>query len=347
MALKVIAFDGGHELEKFKTSKSEGCFRHAMHEISEADFEYAKLRAGGKPFRDFAKINGKYYVIGESAEDFAPVTKKVGAARYRRDYIGILFASALARAYPMGGEVEVVASHPSRDITWRDNLMDALLGTWEVECEGTSRAYDVIRASAYDEPQGGLMNNILTEDGTEYQNLDIAAGKTLIFDTGGGTCGMIAANPGGWVNPAFKPDTIQMGIMNVLQDFETSLRDTYPDEFQDATVIDPERLRGALATGVFVGGGEDLPCHAQATAAKNRLLGQIQQRYQQRAGGPRNWDAILLTGGGTALLYKDLVKLFNHKCIQLAGDLHDIHMANVRGLRKLRNYYKAHESTDE
>jgi hypothetical protein len=340
MALKVLGFDGGHEIEKWITAQAEGCFRHAMHDISDADYDYIKLRTNGKPPVDFVKINGQPYVIGDAAEDYGPVTKKVGAARYKPEYIGHMMVGALVRAYATGGEVEVVASHPPRDITYRDNLMDALLGTWKVESEGSERTYEVIKVSAYDEPQGGLMYNILTDDGLQYQNVEVAEGKTLVFDCGGGTCSMIAADPGGWVNPAFRPDTIQLGIMNVLQDFETAIKDEFADEFQDVTTIDPERLRNALSTGIFTGGGEEIPCHRQAQAAKNRLLSQIQQRYQQRAGGPKNWDAILLTGGGTGMLYTDLVKLFNHRRTYPAGELHDIHMANVRGLRRLRNYYK-------
>lgn len=347
MGLKVIAFDGGHEIEKWKSTTAEGSYRHAMHEVSEADYEYVKRRTNGKPPIDFIRINGKPYVIGEAAEDFGPVTKKVGAARYTKEYIGNLFASSLARAYTNGGEVEVIASHPSRDITFRDNLMDALLGKWEVESQGRERTYEVILATAHDEPAGGLYNVMLTDDGTEYQNTDISGARTLVLDIGGGTCGMIAANPGGWIDYSFRPDTLQLGIMDVLRDFETALREDFAAEFQDATVIRPERLREALANGVFVGGGEEIPCHRQAAVAKSRLLNQISQRYQQRAGGPRNWDAIVTTGGGIGMLYQDLIPVLNHKRIYPSGNLNDIHMANVRGLRKIRNFYKAVEAMNE
>lgn len=347
MPLKVIGFDGGHEIEKFNTPRAEGSFRHAMHQITEADYDYTSLRNNGKPPADYIKVNGTPYVIGEMAEDFGPVTKKVGAARYKPEYIGVMFASALARAYDTGGEVEVIASHPSRDITFRDQLIDALIGTWNVECEGRQRVYEVIKASAYDEPAGGLYNVMLTEDGKAYQSTDITDARTLVLDCGGGTVGMIAANPGGWIDYGFRPDTLQLGIADVLRDFETALRDDFATEFIDATVLRPERMREALATGVYKGGGEELPVHRQASAAKNRLLNQISQQYQRRAGGPRNWDAIVLTGGGTAMLYGDLLPILNHKRVFTAGALVDIHMANVRGLRKIRNFYKAVEAINE
>lgn len=347
MALKVLAFDGGHEIEKWKTSNREGSFRHAVQEISEAEYEHVKLRTNDSPPPDFIRIADRYYAVGDAAESYGVVTKKIGAARYKPNYIGVLMVSALSRAYNTGGEVEVVASHPPRDITWRDSLLDALLGAWDVECEGVARVYEVIKASAYDEPQGGLMNNILSDDGTQYQNVKIAEGRTLILDVGGGTVSMLGAAPGGWVDQGFRPDTIQMGIMNVIQTFETSLRENYPDKFQDAPTIDPRRLRDALATGSFRGGGEELPCDREVRAAKNILLNQIAQRYQQRAGGSQNWDAVLLTGGGTALLYADLVKVLGHKSIHPADRLDEIHMANVRGLRKLRNYYKHYATQEE
>jgi hypothetical protein len=63
--------------------------------------------------------------------------------------------------------------------------------------------------------------------------------------------------------------------------------------------------------------------------------------YQRIAGGSLGWDAIILTGGGSGLLYKRLLPLLNHDRVILAEDLEYIHMANVRGGLKLWRLYEA------
>ena len=53
------------------------------------------------------------------------------------------------------------------------------------------------------------------------------------------------------------------------------------------------------------------------------------------------WDSIILTGGGSGLLYDDLMTLLNHEHILLADEVDSIHLANVRGGMKLWRLYEA------
>src|SRR5258708_31270465 len=147
------------------------------------------------------------------------------------------------------------------------------------------------------------MNLILSESGTEYENSELSQARTLVLDVGGGTCSMIAAEPGGWVDQSFRPDTIQISIGNALYDFENALRERYADELQSTTTIPSDRLREPLTTGVLRGGGEEFPCDEEARHAKSTLINQIDQRYQNRAGVPKNWDAIVLTCGRAGLIH--------------------------------------------
>ena len=54
-----------------------------------------------------------------------------------------------------------------------------------------------------------------------------------------------------------------------------------------------------------------------------------------------SWDAIILTGGGSGLLYKRLLPILNHERVILADDLESIHLANVSGGLKLWRLYEA------
>lgn len=61
------------------------------------------------------------------------------------------------------------------------------------------------------------------------------------------------------------------------------------------------------------------------------MLNRIADTYQRIAGGALSWDSIILTGGGSALLYQRLLPMLNHENVILADDLDSIHQANVRG----------------
>ncbi len=132
-----------------------------------------------------------------------------------------------------------------------------------------------------------------------------------------------------------------IGIQNVVSDFEESFRANNLEAVKDTPVLTPERIRRAIATGVFESGGRRYSCDEETKEATNMLLNRIANTYQRIAGGSLSWDAIILTGGGSALLYKRLLPMFNNKNVVLADDIESIHLANVRGGLKLWRLYEA------
>jgi len=127
----------------------------------------------------------------------------------------------------------------------------------------------------------------------------------------------------------------------VIADFEESFRANNLDAVKDTPVLPPERIRRAIATGIFKGGGRQYPCDREAKEASNMLLNRIADTYQRIAGGSLSWDAIILTGGGSALLYRRLLPMLSHENVILADGLESIHLANVRGGLKLWRLYEA------
>jgi hypothetical protein len=69
-----------------------------------------------------------------------------------------------------------------------------------LELEGHERRFKVIYANTFDEPVGGLMNVLLTEDGQHHQHTELNGGRSLVIDVGGFTTDWIAVNPGGEVD---------------------------------------------------------------------------------------------------------------------------------------------------
>lgn len=114
---------------------------------------------------NYLRINGKPYVVGETAERHSVTTQRSGAARYTRDYYGVLAAAAMGRLYERGREVSIFGSHAPGDMKFRQDLMKAVIGDWDVEIGKRSCHFKVTYANTFDEPVGGLMNVLLTEDG--------------------------------------------------------------------------------------------------------------------------------------------------------------------------------------
>ena len=290
--------------------------------------------------KDYIRVNGKPYAVGESAERHGIVTARSGTARYTKDYIGVLAAAALAQFYGRGREVSVFASHPPGDVKYRQDLMKSIIGEWEIEIGKSKVHFRVIYANTFDEPVGGIMNVLLTEDGQHYQYPQIGEGRSLVIDVGGFTTDILAVNPGGEVDYALAR-SVPLGIQSVIHDFEESFRANNLEIVKDTPVLPPERVRKAISSGVFEGGGRKYPCDQDVEEATSLFLNRFADTYQRLAGGALSWDNIILTGGGSALLHHKLVPILKHNSVILADSKESLHLANVRGGLKLWRLYGA------
>jgi hypothetical protein len=342
--MSVMILDAGNSIIKAKIARREMgelAFPHAMQPLTENEYVSILARAGkSNPPLDYVRVNGQPYVIGESAERHGVALPRAGSSRYTCDYYGVLAAAALGRLYDRGREVSIFGSHPPGDAKYRQDLMESVIGDWCVEVEGKERQFRVVYANTFDEPVGGLMNLLLTEDGQHYQHSELSEGRSLVIDIGGFTTDWIAVNPGGEVDYGLAR-SVPIGIQSVITDFTESFRANNLQAVKDTTVLPPERIRKAIATGIFEGGGRLYNCEKDVQEATNLLLNRIADTYQRIAGGALNWDHIVLTGGGSALLHQRLLPLLKHESILLADELESIHLANVRGGLKLWRLYEA------
>ncbi|HLA45870.1 MAG TPA: hypothetical protein VJZ27_20650, partial [Aggregatilineales bacterium] len=248
----------------------------------------------------------------------------------------------LARLYDEASEIALFGSHAPKDVAFRDRLMRAAIGKWTVDMGGMHKEFRVTYANTFDEPVGGLMNVLLTDDGLHYQRNDVRDGDTLVIDIGGFTTDWLAVRPGGEVDYGLH-ESVTMGIQNVVKDFERSFRANNLDATQAIPDLPPARVREAIVTGVYRGGGRQYPCQREVEEATNILLSQIADTYQNVAHGPLPWDTIILTGGGSALLFDRLLPILNHERVLLSErKSNENHLANVRGGMKLWKLYKEH-----
>jgi hypothetical protein len=117
--MSVLILDAGNSIIKAKTAgrdKNEVVFPHAISQITEAEYSDVISRAKmNGTAQDYLRVNETPYVIGESAERHGVNAQRTGAARYTRDYYGVLAAAALARLYERSREIMVFGSHAPGD----------------------------------------------------------------------------------------------------------------------------------------------------------------------------------------------------------------------------------------
>ena len=177
------------------------------------------------------------------------------------------------------------------------------------------------------------MNVLLTEDGQHYQHANVGEGTSLVIDIGGFTTDWLAVNPGGVVDYGLAR-SIPIGIHQVISDFEESFRASHVELVKDIPVLPPARVRKAIATGIFEGGGQKHPCGEYVGEATSLFLNKFADTYQRIAGGALAWDTIILTGGGSALLRQKLLPILKHENVILADQLENLHL----GLKLWRLY---------
>lgn len=337
---KVTIGDLGFSLIKGKTDSSEAVFPHALLQITDSEFEKILKHSRGRVPEGYARINGLAYAYGEMAERKGTVPRREGADRYSKGYYDVLLAILLGMLYKQGGDVMFFGSHPPGDAEYGDDLVKAALGTYHVEMTDRELAFRVVGASDFDEPVGGVMNLILKANGREYARSDIQGGATLALDLGGHTFDMVSLTDGQVDYQIIESE--HLGTVQVERDFSKSFRSAYKDEFKSTTTLPADRVRRAIAQGIYYGGGREYPCATEAREAANILLNRIRDMYYQTAGGPQRWDNIVLTGGGSAMLYERLRnEVLSHERVFLADDINDMHLANVRGGMKLWKFYES------
>lgn len=344
--MHLTGLDFGNSFVKARTAEGiEASIPHAIHQLTEAEYGNILTRSDGRPGPDYVRVNGVPYVVGESAEMHGVISNREGAARYTRDYYGIMAATILARLYERSGDVHLIGMHAPGDIIYRGDLVKSAGGYWNVDLNGHTFNFHIAKVTAFEEPTGGWAHVVLNDDGTKVLRSDVKEGHTLVLDIGGNTFDLQAIRPNGEVDLSLDISE-KIGIIETVDQFSNSLRKMYAAEFKRTQTLRPERVRDALANGVFIGAGREYPCADIAAESTYTLVNRILDVYQRRAEGPSNWDSIILTGGGSAMLYNHLKDELGHNNIILAGEIEDAHMANVRGSLKLVRVWQWIERND-
>lgn len=330
-----VVFDFGNARGKWFVpySLAQGDFLHAIVPLSENAWDSVVGR--GRPAAGILRVNGKPYAVGDAARRYLIKDRPRGAARYRKDYYGVALAYALSEMFSRNsGNIYLMASYPPGDVRHVPRLVDAAKGEWYVESRNGKQTFCVNMVRTFDEPLGGYSHYAFNKDGTESRRNPYKNSTVLVLDVGGYTVDVAAIDPGGEIDTRSLNST-RTGIINLLDHFEDELRSNNRDMFVETGDLDPRRVEDALRTGVYKFGREQLPCQEEANSCIWELVNDVVD-IVNGAGGVANFDVILVTGGGAALIYDQLQAALPYIDLVMVEPSRDKMMyANVLGGAKI------------
>ena len=345
-------FDGGNAWVKALCGAQSVLFPHAVAPLAEGDYQL-ELSRGKRVSPDLMLVGGQSYAVGNTALASYQLTRLRGAAKYTREYYGLLFAAAVAHMFPdpamMGKEpvFAVMASHSSKDKPFHELVMRAIGGRWRYMAGGKTYNFLVKSVETYEEPFGGYANLKYVsrvERIGKRESLAWSFGfqdrQVAVLDVGGGTTGVMLIDADG--EPIYgASDSVMQGVNDVMATLERLLQQATPREIAAlrdmptvfrTSSIPHQTLQQALRTGEVYAEGRAIDVSALVNKACNPLLNEVSQLY--RAKNLQFADTIIMTGGGCALLDGRLRKALNHQDMQLASPLAELQFANVRGAEK-------------
>lgn len=333
-----IVLDGGNARYKWLIPQRNGYgeFRHAFAHLTES--QWNKVVSRGNIPEGYARVNGIPFVFGDKARRYTMMERKRGAARYTADYYGVLLAYTLYLSGISPRNINLIASFPPVDVDYIPTLIDVAKQTYTVQGHHTGKeciqSYEVTNVDTIDEPLAGYFHFVLTSDGNERKRNPIANKTVLVLDAGGHTVDCVAVDAGGDIDLSTL-DSTRTGTLDMLIAFERDIRTTHKEAFQNADDLDIQRIENALVSGHYDYGKRSLNVRDEADAALSGLCNDIRQIITSN-GGIYNYDTILMTGGGSALLIDRLRGMLPDIDILTADeDVKVLQFANVNGGAKL------------
>jgi len=308
---------------------------HGLYEVNAR--EYKSLQRTAVNTEGFIAVNGRYYLVGAAALERLALPRR-GAQRYQKGYMDILVAATLSRLLEgrNNESVTMFMSYPPKDEPYRSSLVKTVQNLTITHPGTDSTLCKVERVYTFPEPQGGWAATVLTAAGKLSAMGKALAGQTaLVLDIGSHTTDLLSigasGGPDGVVNTSFV-----MGINQVRQKAEDEMRVALAEVLFGTNALSPAVLDKALRTKQLMLGAVAHDVADPVEAALLPLLGNIRDTVASLTNGILNYGAVILTGGGSALLFDYLIDpelgiLGGHQQIVTASRPETLHLANVTG----------------
>ncbi len=283
------------------------------------------------------------YFVGERASASGQPIRITGPAKYVKGYFDVLVTAKLLRRFPKGhNNIRLAIAHPPDAINYVEKIQDVLGGTYKaIDVNGNTIKWVIREIIPWDECVGGILR-FLTLKAQGYNPLSLDEGmRVLLVDVGSQVSTMTEIlldkeKDDFIINPMFIPEgTFDLGIQNVANLLVDELRGLYPDEFQDMRSVPLNMLEEAMLKNQVTLAGEPFNCEQAVLNSKGPILDRLQGIYKNYFRNGRNFNHIIVTGGGGGLLFPSLQGkkegIFRHGHVHLADTIDRIHLANLRG----------------
>lgn len=338
-----VIFDGGNSLWKFificGTERHEVVIPHAIVEDSNG-VRFASVASrhkvqGGAGDKAWFGLEGRYYVVGKSAESQGVVTRRTGSAKYTRDYMAVALCAGLLDKVPNGwNNIHLYTSFPPGDVASVDELVKSVIGRFTVETSGGQTVvYRVRSVQPYDEPLGAYINVMTDPDGIPYKDHPFTEGSTLVIDIGGKISNILRILEGGHVQYG-SAYSIDIGMQDVVDEFVRLVKVQYP-QLRSLRHLDEGIVRQAILTNQYSYKGGKLDCTDSVRGATTTILNQLAKFYENNAAGGANDQNIVVTGGGGGVMFPLLQQALLHERMFKSDRIEFMHLANARGGERL------------
>lgn len=365
---------GAYDLKWFnglygKRDQRLGYDRHLMTQITEAQF-FARVGRRENPPPGYAKIirweNGAmpsddqshelqkaviYIVYGDAAKRMTTKTNIDKSVMYRWDYFGVLSAVMVGELYEAGiYDASLRALHATKDIDFVDKMDIATNGYWVLWNHKGTFTINISEFLPLEEQLGGVYRLAYTQDGRENNQNPHKDKTMLVVDVGGHSTDVGAIDEGMQIDVSSLA-SVRVGTIEMMRQFDQSLRAKlqreYPETFKGGGEINPTHLEKALISGKYQYGKHKVNVKDIASEVTNLIVNDIVDIVDE-FGGALNYAAILLTGGGAALLGKALESAFPDLSIIYAEEQRDMmRYANVMGSARFFKMLERHGVIDD
>lgn len=335
---KLVALDCGNANIKITDGKEWVSFPHALKRLTDFEIDEYEGRGELTTNPDIFQVNGSWYMIGHRAIRRGAGEVLFGENRYKKDYYGILAAIALFKLLPDNERnLFLIGEHTPKDSIYRQDLIDAVLGTWSLASMGTVKVFTVEKVRCVDEPAGVFRYATLNQAGN-IQSGWLLQGRCCVIDLGGFTTGFSVFNQGHVDHN--DSTSLELGMLDQETKLELLLRKNHKDKLRGAQWLEPLGLRYALAhpkEGYDAHGAGWIPCEKEVDSILTDFVNRLRSSFEG-LGGLTRFDTILLGGGGTGTMEKRLKTALNHPHTYVVeSNLEKIHLASCMGAWRSAN----------
>lgn len=311
--ITIAGMDVGNGGIKTKTEHHSSYFPHALFQLTTSQIE--GLNEGDSDNPNIYIVNGVHYAIGAQAIRSGAGAVKYGESRYIRDYYGVLAAIGLFRALPKDGQrysVVMAATHTPKDGIYKNDLVNAAMGMWEVQWQGKALKIRIADVKCIPEPVAHYRHATLYDGGQSLRGPErIRRGICCVIDLGTFTTGFATAEDG--LVDYTAGDTRLTGVQDAIDELSALIRSKFRRQLKGAQQLDPIRLRDAIMDGEYDARGLGVfDCAKEAEEACNIVIRDV-LTYFDAYGGSSSFDSVLIAGGGGSLMAKRLTDQLHHR----------------------------------